>query len=446
MDLVEKAKQFATTAHKRINHQRKYSSQPYTAHLSAVAKTVASVTDDEEMIAAAWLHDVVEDTPATIYEIEKEFGAAVAELVDCLTDVSKPSDGNRKIRKTIDRQHLARASQRAKTVKLADLIDNAVDISRHDSEFAEVYLAEMAALLDILDEGESTLYKRAWKTYHKCVDRLASAKKGRPSAASEPLLMLPQHNSDQHLFRLFSEAFTAHHIAEPVRSFDASRSSEEVQAIMELNQLDIVCLREQGVITGYARHTDLKAQKCREHMREFRKGQVISGDSSLSDVIHVLTLQEYGFISVLGEIAGVFRRDDVNKPIVRMWLFGIITFLEMEVMKIIERYFPENSWQTVITEDRLQLARSLQQERRRRGQHSNLLECLQLSDKGKILISNDETLQLVGLESRRAAKKTLREMESLRNNLAHAQDIVSYDWAQIVRLTYRLEETLVSRS
>ena len=79
MDLVEKAKQFATTAHKRINHQRKYSSQPYTAHLSAVAKTVASVTDDEEMIAAAWLHDVVEDTPATIYEIEKDFGAAVAE-------------------------------------------------------------------------------------------------------------------------------------------------------------------------------------------------------------------------------------------------------------------------------------------------------------------------------------------------------------------------------
>ena len=166
----------------------------------------------------------------------------------------------------------------------------------------------------------------------------------------------------------------------------------------------------------------------------------------MSDVIHVLTLQEYGFISVLGEIAGVFRRDDVNKPIVRMWLFGIITFLEMEVMKIIGQYFPENTWQTVITEERLQLARALQQERRRRGQHSSLLECLQLSDKGKILISNDETLQLIGLESRRAAKKTLREMESLRNNLAHAQDIVSYDWAQIVRLTHRLEETLVSRS
>jgi len=86
----------------------------------------------------------------------------------------------------------------------------------------------------------------------------------------------------------------------------------------------------------------------------------------------------------------------------------------------------------------------LQEERSRRGQHCSLLDCLQLSDKGKILISKQETLDITGLESRRAAKKVIREMESLRNNLAHAQDIVTYDWGQIVRLTHRLEETLNS--
>ena len=47
----------------------------------------------------------------------------MAYLVDCLTDVSKPSDGNRAVRKEIDRQHLAKASPKAKTIKLADLID-----------------------------------------------------------------------------------------------------------------------------------------------------------------------------------------------------------------------------------------------------------------------------------------------------------------------------------
>jgi hypothetical protein len=216
--------------------------------------------------------------------------------------------------------------------------------------------------------------------------------------------------------------------------------------MMELHQLDLVCLREQGVIVGYARHEDLVGQTCRENMRDFRQGQVVSGDSPFSDVMHVLTLQQYGFISVLGEIAGVFSREDINKPVVRMWLFGIITFIEMDAMKVIAHFFPDDSWQSAITEERLSQAKVLRDERVRRGQHCNLLECIQLSDKGKIIISNEETMKMMGLESRRSAKKVIREMESLRNNLAHAQDIVTYDWGQIVRLTHRLDETLNTRA
>ncbi|MGB5224161.1 MAG: HD domain-containing protein [Arenicellales bacterium] len=446
MDLVEKAKQFATTAHKRINHQRKYNNQPYTVHLSSVANIVSTVTDDQEMIAAAWLHDVVEDTPATLYDVEQEFGKDVAELVENLTDISKPGDGNRQVRKLIDRQHIAVASQRAKTIKLADLIDNANDISSNDAKFAELYLQEMNALLEVLDEGDTALYKRAWKTHHKCTQKLKSQQKSETPADINITSPAAEQNGNHHLFRLFSEAFTAQHLAEPVRSFDASRPCKEVQAMMELHQLDIVCLREQGTIVGYARHEDLIGKSCRENMRVFREGQVIPGESPFSDVIHVLTLQQYGFISVLGEIAGVFSRQDINKPVARMWLFGIITFVEMDVMKVITQYFPDDSWQSALTQERLDRAKALQEERNRRGQHCSLLDCIQLSDKGKIIISKEETLALSGLESRRSAKKVVREMESLRNNLAHAQDIVTYDWGQIVRLTQRLEESLNFRA
>jgi (p)ppGpp synthase/HD superfamily hydrolase len=123
-DLVDRARIYATEAHQRINHRRKYNNEPYHVHLSAVAKLVASVTDDKEVIAAAWLHDSVEDTQATLEDIEEVFGLPVAELVEELTDISKPGDGNRSTRKRIDRRHLSQASRRAKTVKLADLIDN----------------------------------------------------------------------------------------------------------------------------------------------------------------------------------------------------------------------------------------------------------------------------------------------------------------------------------
>ena len=51
-DLVDRARVYATEAHQRINHRRKYNNEPYDVHLSAVAKTVASVSTDPEAIAA----------------------------------------------------------------------------------------------------------------------------------------------------------------------------------------------------------------------------------------------------------------------------------------------------------------------------------------------------------------------------------------------------------
>ena len=51
-EIVQKAKLFATQAHRRIDQRRKYTKQPYDVHLKAVAEVVSSVTNDEEMIAA----------------------------------------------------------------------------------------------------------------------------------------------------------------------------------------------------------------------------------------------------------------------------------------------------------------------------------------------------------------------------------------------------------
>ena len=105
LDLVDKARQFALKTHGRIDHRRKYSSEPYPVHLQAVADLVASVRYDPEMIAAAWLHDTIEDTPTTEAELQQRFGVAVVQLVGELTDVSQAVDGNRAIRKLIDRGH-----------------------------------------------------------------------------------------------------------------------------------------------------------------------------------------------------------------------------------------------------------------------------------------------------------------------------------------------------
>lgn len=157
--LVIKAKAYAAAAHK--GQVRKYTQEPYIVHPIEVMEIVMTVEHDEAMLAAALLHDVVEDTACTIEDIHKEFGPDVALLVDELTDVSKPEDGNRAHRKSLDREHSAMACPRGQTVKLADLISNARDIVKHDAKFAKVFLDEKRQLLEIMTKGDDALYALA---------------------------------------------------------------------------------------------------------------------------------------------------------------------------------------------------------------------------------------------------------------------------------------------
>lgn len=160
MKTIERsAKQFATKAH--AGQQRKYTGEPYIKHPAEVVELVRSVPHTEAMLAAAWLHDVIEDTPIRLEDIEQAFGKEVADLVDDLTDVSHPSDGNRRKRKHLDLLHTAKTSPAAKTIKLADLISNTRSIVAHDPEFARVYLTEKAALMKVLTEGDPVLYSQA---------------------------------------------------------------------------------------------------------------------------------------------------------------------------------------------------------------------------------------------------------------------------------------------
>lgn len=166
-DVEQKAMTFAYRKHSEIDHTRKYSGKPYIVHPAAVAELVRSVDHTPEMLAAAWLHDTVEDTKATLEQIRKVFGDEIYELVEMLTDVSRPEDGNRKTRKEMDRQHSAKASPEAKTVKLADLIHNSRSIIKQDPGFARVYLREMRDLLEVLKEGNSLLWNRAYEIAHQ---------------------------------------------------------------------------------------------------------------------------------------------------------------------------------------------------------------------------------------------------------------------------------------
>jgi hypothetical protein len=440
-DLVMRAREYAIRGHKRIDQRRKYTQQPYDVHLQAVALRVASVMDDDEAIAAAWLHDIIEDTPATYEDVERDFGLRVAQLVLQVTDVSRPSDGNRAARKALDRAHLAEASPTAKTIKLADLIDNCTDICRHDETFARVFLAETDALLQVLEAGDPRLLQLCKEIVSECAGQLGVSL---PASFTEPELdeagleaHLPLHEG---VAEMFTAAFAARHVAAPLHAFDAGKSREALAAEMAALKLPVAGIRVRGLVRGYVRREDVEPpDAAAAPVRSFRRDQVLRAEASLADVIEVLTRHQHCFVCALGGVAGVVTRAEIQSPIVRMWLFGMITLFEMSLGDRLRRRWPAGGWEALVSPARLEKARALCDERRRRGQESSLLDCLQFSEKALVVLEDPDQVAEFGFQSKAAAKRVIKELESLRNNLAHSQDIVLHDWPQIARLARRIQ-------
>ena len=100
MELVSEAIAFAVRAHDGM--RRKKSEAPYILHPMEAAVIVSTMTDDQNLIAAAVLHDVVEDAGITIEEIEEKFGRRVRELVESETEDKRadlPPESTWRIRK-----------------------------------------------------------------------------------------------------------------------------------------------------------------------------------------------------------------------------------------------------------------------------------------------------------------------------------------------------------
>lgn len=132
LPLYERAVMVAAAAH--CGMTRKGTGIPYLSHPVEAAAIVAEMTDDQELIAAAVLHDVVEDTDVTAEELEEMFGARVTHYVACETENKRrdlPPESTWKLRKQETITFLKeRADRNARMLALADKLSNLRSIER----------------------------------------------------------------------------------------------------------------------------------------------------------------------------------------------------------------------------------------------------------------------------------------------------------------------------
>ncbi len=202
-----------------------------------------------------------------------------------------------------------------------------------------------------------------------------------------------KRNSYYDIDKIFLRGLTVRDIAGPSPSFDFQTPAETVLAAMKLHQFHIAGVRENGFGTGYVEDSDLGTGSCGQYYHPIEEAKILSGDASLSDLVLALNQVPHLFVNFLGEISGIVTRADLQDPPARMWLFGVITLIEMRFLTLIERRFPEDGWQKYLSNHWLEKAAALQAERQRRHQNPRLLDCTQVSNKAQIIVREAELRQ-----------------------------------------------------
>lgn len=244
------------------------------------------------------------------------------------------------------------------------------------------------------------------------------------------------------LRRVFNDGFSAHDIAEPLISFDATAAAATVRSTMAEDARRVAGVREKGVVVSFMERPASDDGVCADYAEPFADTDVIPDSSSLAQVVMAMKDKTHLFVAVLGRVGGIITRSDLQKPPVRMWLFGMVTLIEMRFSRLIELALPDDGWRQFLSAGRIEKAESLLAERARRNQHVNLLDCLQFSDKGQIVARNERLRGMTQFDSRRQVEEAFKRVERLRNNLAHSQDIITTDWEVIVQLSENLDRIL----
>jgi hypothetical protein len=195
---------------------------------------------------------------------------------------------------------------------------------------------------------------------------------------------------------------------------------------------------------GYLIRDELVDGTCADYRREFDPNCILEGSASISELILVLAYYHQVFIRSFDSTTAIATRDDLQDSPVRMWLFGLVRVIELHFSELVASYFDDEGWRQYLSAERVDKARHLLEERRRRGQNPSLLDCLQFSDTGQIVVRNEILRSQAEFTSRCRGDEAIKSLERLRNNLAHAQDIVSFDWETSVRLSEVLDRVITT--
>ena len=245
---------------------------------------------------------------------------------------------------------------------------------------------------------------------------------------------------------LIGSGITAHAVLEPLQSCPAEASASEMAGILRQRGFDVAGVQAQqgGPVIGFVTTESLANGVVKDYVKPITADQLISDAAPLPTLLSVLKARPHTFVLIGDGVRGITTRADLNKPPVRVYLFGLLSLLEMHLGFWIRAVYVEDSWQKRVTGKRLAAATRLQADRRKRNQDVSLVDCLQFCDRRDLVIGREDLRERLCLGSKTQAGALLKRAEDLRDLLAHSQhDLVEgSSWEEVIALVESVEAVI----
>jgi len=250
------------------------------------------------------------------------------------------------------------------------------------------------------------------------------------------------------LRRLFEIGITAQAIEEPLQCCPSSDPACEVAETMHQLDFDVFGVKnlKDGPIIGFICARDLNQGQCQEYIHPFDLSNLISNSTPLINVLPILRDKQRVFVLSENIVTGIITRADLQKPPVRILLFGLVSLLEIHLSYLIRQFYQGDSWKKKLNKKRIAHAETIMSERVTRNESLDLVDCLQFCDKRDLTAAHPEIRRILHFTSKGSGIELLRSIEKMRDKLAHSQDVVAgTTWEEIIDLAGNIEK-LIQRS
>lgn len=243
---------------------------------------------------------------------------------------------------------------------------------------------------------------------------------------------------------LVSAGITASAVLEPLKSCLSRANALQIRDVLTNLDFDIAGVQDdpEGPIVGYVERQSLESGLVGEYIESISPPDLVSDSTPLGVLLAGFETRDWVFVLVGREVQAIITKADLNKPPARLYLFGLISLLEMHLGYWARQVYPGDEWIKELSPGRLISARKLLRNRRRRNHQIGLFECLQFCDKCDLVLASKEVRSSLGLGGLRNSRRALRRAEDLRNRLAHSQDDLAQgvSWPALIALVNWIEE------